>query len=95
MLQAIEDFQFKIAIDFLHKTTDIVSDELRSEGKLSYFDYLLYLRDMLKEDAAKDGKLIEHIYNRHSYFLIDEFQDTNPIQSEIFFYLCAQSPQEN
>lgn len=31
-------------------------------------------------------------YDRHSYFLIDEFQDTNPMQAEVFFYLSAEHP---
>lgn len=95
LLQAIEDFQFRISLDFINDATKIICDELRKLGKLTFFDYLLYLRDMLKEDTSKDGKLIKHIYNRHSYFLIDEFQDTNPIQAEIFFYLCAQNPVED
>ena len=72
-----------------------LSEELRLQGKLSFFDYQLYLRDLLKKDAAGDGHLIRHIYERHSYFLIDEFQDTNPLQSEIFFYLAAEHPREN
>ena len=45
---------------------------------------------MLKKDAEGNGILIQHIYDRHSYFLIDEFQDTNPLQAEIFFYLAAK-----
>jgi ATP-dependent exoDNAse (exonuclease V) beta subunit len=47
---------------------------------------------MLKKDAEGEGKLIRYIYDRHSYFLIDEFQDTNPMQAEIFFYLSSENP---
>ena len=45
--------------------------------------------------ARQGGALIQYIFRRHSYYLIDEFQDTNPIQSEIFFYLTAEHPVEN
>ena len=65
---------------------------MRDKGYLSYFDCLYYLRNMLKNDAEKDGKLIRYIYDRHSYFLIDEFQDTNPMQAEVFFYLTSENP---
>lgn len=95
MTEVLGSYMFSIAIDFIYDCLDIISETLRSEGKLSFSDYLLYLRDLLKKDAAEGGKLIRHIYDRHSYFLIDEFQDTNPIQAEVFFYLTAQVPKEN
>ena len=89
----IENYQAAVALDFVADCVEPFAQKLKQEGSLTYFDYLLYLRDMLKEDAAKDGALIRHIYARHSYFLIDEFQDTNPLQAEIFFYLAAQDPK--
>ena len=65
---------------------------MREKGALTYFDALYYLREMLRRDAAADGKLIRYINARHKYFLIDEFQDTNPMQAEIFFYLASDDP---
>ncbi len=88
----LKNLAVSIAMDFAVPAAKVISDTLRKEGKLTFSDYLVYLRDMLREDAAGDGKLIKHIYDRHSYFLIDEFQDTNPIQAEIFFYLTAKEP---
>ena len=95
MTEAIRNLRFSIAADFINDCLDDISGTLREEGKLSFSDYLLYLRDLLKKDAAEGGKLIRHIYGRHSYFLIDEYQDTNPIQAEVFFYLTAKEPKEN
>ncbi len=85
--------RYAVAIEFMSKTAEIIAEELRKKGALTFFDYLLYLRDTLKEDASKDGRLIKHIFERHQYFLIDEFQDTDPIQAEIFFYLTAMHPK--
>ncbi len=90
--QKILDLQYAVTMEFLDKASTAIADTLRLSGQLTYFDYLLYLRDLLKKDAAEGGKLIAHIYDRHSYFLIDEFQDTNPMQAEIFFYLTAKEP---
>ena len=85
---------FRIAMDLALDCIPIVEKQMHDNGLLTYFDYLYYLRNLLKKDASRGGVLIDHIYKRHSYFLIDEFQDTNPLQSEIFFYLSSEKPVE-
>jgi len=85
--------QYDASVPFLDKCMrEVVEKVMRESGKMRFFDYLYYLRNVLKEDAEGDGTLIRYIYYRHSYFLIDEFQDTNPIQAEIFFYLSSEHP---
>ena len=95
LAKQLQDLQYSVSMEFLTAATEKIAQNLRAEGKLTFFDYLLYLRDTLKADAMTDGALIRHIYDRHQYFLIDEFQDTNPMQAEVFFYLTAQNPQED
>lgn len=95
LYKGIGEFQYSVTIDFLVSAARAIAERLRRNGELNFFDYKLYLRDMLKRDAESDGKLIRHIYERHSYFLIDEFQDTDPMQAEIFFYLTAEDPVTN
>ena len=84
--------RYDISMTFLTACVPVIETAMRDKGYLSYFDCLYYLRNMLKNDAEKDGKLIRYIYDRHSYFLIDEFQDTNPMQAEVFFYLTSEHP---
>ena len=91
----LQDLQYSVSMEFLTAAAEHIAQTLRAEGKLTFFDYLLYLRSTLKADAMAGGALIRHIYHRHQYFLIDEFQDTNPMQAEVFFYLTAQNPQED
>lgn len=95
LLDELKNIQYSATMAFLTAAVETLAETLRKEGKLTFFDYLLYLRDTLRTDAAGDGSLIRHIYDRHQYFLIDEFQDTNPMQAEVFFYLTAQNPQED
>lgn len=95
LAKKLQDLQYCISMEFLTAASVQIAQNLRADGKLTFFDYLLYLRDTLKTDAMADGALIRHIYDRHKYFLIDEFQDTNPMQAEVFFYLTAQNPQED
>ncbi len=86
----IEEIRYAVNVDFVNSAKNRILAKLRKEGKLTFTDYLIYLRDTLQKDAQSEGKLIRHIYERHSYFLIDEFQDTDPIQAQIFFYLAAK-----
>ena len=95
VISALKNYQYSVTVHFMNGCVQEIAKTLKAEGALSFFDYMLYLRDMLKNDAAGDGRLIRHIYTRHSHFLIDEFQDTNPMQAEIFFYLAAREPKEN
>lgn len=90
----MKNLQYGATMTFLSKCVPVIEQAMREKGCLTFFDYLYYLRNMLKEDAGKNGDLIRYIYNRHSYFLIDEFQDTNPMQAEVFFYLASQNPVE-
>ena len=95
LAKKLQDLQYAVTMEFLTAASGQIARSLRADGKLTFFDYLLYLRDTLKADAMAEGTLIRHIYDRHKYFLIDEFQDTNPMQAEVFFYLTAQKPQED
>lgn len=92
LLDRIEKLKYEVSMSFMQQSITAIEASMRERGAMTFFDYLFYLRNMLKEDAEKEGKLIKYIYNRHSYFLIDEFQDTNPMQAEVFFYLTAQNP---
>ena len=84
--------QYDASMTFLIRCVPVMEQAMRDKGSHTFFDYLYYLRNMLKRDAGGDGKLIRYIYDRHSYFLIDEFQDTNPLQAEVFFYLTSEHP---
>ena len=92
---AFAEEQYSAAIDFVCSALKTMTAQLRSLGKLTFFDYLLYLRDLLRDDAAKGGRLISYISRRYKYYLVDEFQDTDPLQAEILFYLTAEKPVEN
>lgn len=88
----LNDLRYRISMTFLNECVPVIEQVMRDKGAMTFFDYLYYLRNMLKKDATEEGKLIRYIYDRHSYFLIDEFQDTNPMQAEIFFYLASEKP---
>ncbi len=92
LVSKLRNYIYSGAMGFFEECIPVIESAMREKGVLTFFDYLYYLRNMLRRDAEGDGRLIQHIYNRHSYFLIDEFQDTNPMQAEIFFYLSSEHP---
>jgi ATP-dependent helicase/nuclease subunit A len=57
-------------------------------GHLDFTDLLGCLRDLLAGDLAARAALQQ----RFDYILVDEFQDTDPLQAEIVFYLCEREP---
>ena len=57
-------------------------------GRLDFTDLLGCLRDLLRDDLTARRAL----QGRFSYLLVDEFQDTDPLQTEIAFFLCEREP---
>jgi ATP-dependent exoDNAse (exonuclease V) beta subunit len=63
--------------------------ERKSEGRAEFHDLLTWARDLLRDNSEARA----HFQRRFSHLLVDEFQDTDPIQSEIAFFL-AGSPED-
>ena len=59
-----------------------------AQGRLDFTDLLGRLRDLLASDLAARAAL----QARFTYVLVDEFQDTDPLQAEIVFLLCERRP---
>lgn len=95
ILKEYETIQYDYTLAFISRSLEIVSSNLISKGKLSFFDNLLLFRNLLKNDAKNGGELIKRINKKHKYYLVDEFQDTDPLQSEIVFYLTAENINED
>ncbi len=58
----------------------------REAGYLNFDDLLLRTRDLLKND----GVVREEWKDRFDRLFVDEFQDTDPLQAEIVFFLCEK-----
>ena len=52
----------------------------------SFDDLLVWSRDLLRDDATARRRF----QDLYTHILIDEFQDTDPLQAEIAFYLAAK-----
>ena len=58
----------------------------KAEGVASFDDLLVWARDLLRDDATARRRF----QDLYTHILIDEFQDTDPLQAEIAFYLAAK-----
>ena len=62
-----------------------------SQGKLDFTDLQLRTRDLLRNNKEIRQALIE----RHKYFMVDEYQDTNELQYELVMLLTDQLKAAN
>ena len=90
--EMIREYTYCLTLDLVVPALKMITEDCISTGELSFLDAKILLRDMLKNDAANGGRLIRHIRERHGIFLADEFQDTDPVQTQILFYLTAKEP---
>lgn len=61
----------------------------REQSQLDFADLLLLARDVLKTNLD----VRRYFQRKYDYLLVDEFQDTDPLQAEIVFFLAEQTPQ--
>ncbi|MEW6047458.1 MAG: UvrD-helicase domain-containing protein, partial [Bacillota bacterium] len=64
-------------------------DEKKRRGVADFVDQLLWCRDLLRDNLA----VRRHFQQRFRAVFVDEFQDTDPLQTEIVFYLTEREPR--
>ncbi|MCY4529866.1 MAG: UvrD-helicase domain-containing protein, partial [Chloroflexi bacterium] len=75
-------------LQLLRKFSLRYADERKSAGDVEFQDLLVLARDLLRDSIpARD-----HFRGRYSHILIDEVQDTDPLQAEIAFFLAEHAP---
>ena len=67
-------------------------DDLKARaGKLDFLDLLVLTRDLLRSDeSVRIG-----LQQRFTHLLVDEFQDTDPLQADMLFLLAANDAKES
>lgn len=77
--------RYGIALRFVERAADAYAAERRRAGVLSFNDLLMETAKLLRESPSARRDLAR----RYRYLLVDEFQDTDPLQAEIVFLLTA------
>jgi ATP-dependent helicase/nuclease subunit A len=77
----------------LRRFTLEAADERRDAGLLEFHDLLVHARALLR-DPARGAEVRRLLHSRYQRLLLDEFQDTDPIQVELAVLIAAE-PGEN
>ena len=62
----------------------------RAAALLDFDDLIFAARDLLRDHV----EVRQALAKRFSHVLVDEFQDTDPLQTEIFWRLCGEPPKK-
>jgi ATP-dependent helicase/nuclease subunit A len=83
-------YRYPIMLDFLLPAARHFEKARREENRLNFQDLLMYTARLLKENP----EVRTYFRQRFTHLLVDEFQDTDPIQAEIMMYLAGSDPEE-
>ena len=89
-LNAWKAYAHEQAARFVEPAAKEFLERRREEGQLTHHDVLYWTRTLLR----KHSEIREDVLQRSPWLLVDEFQDTDPLQAEILFYLTAQDREE-
>ncbi|HSD72963.1 MAG TPA: UvrD-helicase domain-containing protein [Thermoanaerobaculia bacterium] len=84
------EFLYPLAIEAVRPAVTVFRRLRRERGVLDFGDLLLLARDLLRDhaEARRDFQ------RRFTPVLVDEFQDTDPIQAEVLLYLTGEDIEE-
>ncbi len=68
---------------------DAMREAKRARGVLDFQDLLILARDLLRDDLT----VRRYFQQQFDHLLVDEFQDTDPLQAEIIFFLAEAEPR--
>lgn len=83
-LAAWRQYVYRLSICLLARARRAASDERRRLNLLNYGDLLNLTARVLRENVDVRRALQQ----KYRYLLVDEFQDTDPVQAEIVFWLA-------
>lgn len=95
VLTAFGKEKYYKSILFIEAFCTYVQEQMEDRGLATFDSCLLAAVKMLRMDARQGGALTAYIQNRYRRFLVDEYQDTSSLQSELFFRLAAETPDED
>ena len=83
------EYRYPVVMRFLERATADFARERHETGQLGFEDLLLLSARLLRERPRVRDALGE----RYRRLLVDEFQDTDPLQAEVCFLLASESSE--
>jgi ATP-dependent helicase/nuclease subunit A len=86
VLQSWREHRHRLVLDFVLPAVELYGRQRLEKLKLNFQDLLIRAAAMLRNNP----EVRRYFQERYTHILVDEFQDTDPIQAEIMFYLTGQ-----
>ena len=84
-LQQWREYRYSIVLHAIRPALEMYQQRLQLEGGLNFQDLLMRAAHLLRQGPA----IRRYFQNRFTHLLVDEFQDTDPIQAEVMLLLTA------
>ena len=89
VLRCWREHRYPIVMRVLQRAANDFARERHATGQLGFEDLLLLTARLLRESPA----VRDDLGARFAHLLVDEFQDTDPIQAEVCFLLTSNSSE--
>jgi len=90
-LETLYERRYGLALELLQGCRACYDRLRRDKGRLNYQDLLLEAAALLRDQPH----VRRYFQQRFSHLLVDEFQDTDPIQAEVVLLLTAADPEQS
>lgn len=90
LIQAWKEYCHPYITSFLLGAMEQYRKLKKERSLLNFQDLLLSTSTLLKQNS----EVREYFQEKYRFLLVDEFQDTDPIQAEIMFYLTGENTTE-
>jgi len=90
-LQRWRECRYEPAMRVMFAAREVYDDLRRRRGKVNYQDLLMKAAALL---GNGDAHVRRYFRRRFTHLLVDEFQDTDPVQAEVMLLLTADDPTE-
>ncbi|MBC7230592.1 MAG: UvrD-helicase domain-containing protein [Actinobacteria bacterium] len=89
-LRAWREYRYPTVLEVFRKARRVYDHLRRERGFLNFQDLLMKAAALLRDHPEAR----RYFQSRFTHLLVDEFQDTDPIQAEVIFFLAAEDPEE-
>ena len=89
-LKAWREYRQDRIVRFLQPAIRFFEGRRREENKLNYEDLLMHAARLLRDNP----EVRRYFSHKFTHMLVDEFQDTDPIQTEVLMYLKGADREE-
>ncbi len=89
IIDLINEIIYCQLFEYFESASERVTELMNEKGILTFHEAMQFALKMLRKDDKTNVDVISKLQAKYKYFLIDEFQDTDLFQCELFFRLTS------